>query len=170
MRKRIVFGALSFTAAASLMAAAAVGHKNQTSQALRFATMAYMAGDVTRAQHFFDTLARQGVPEAQTALGKMALAGEGVPRHPGIAAVWFYKAAQAGDADAQLMLANQFSSGVGVSRDLEQAYLWARLAQQRGDPKVVEAAGDVIRLARVELPADTLFGLDADVRAWRGAP
>ncbi len=157
-------------AAASLMAAAAVGHKNQTSQVLRFATMAYMAGDVTRAQHSFDVLARQGVPEAQTALGKMTLVGEGVPRHPGIAAIWFYKAAQAGDADAQLMLANQLSSGVGVSRDMEQAYLWARLAQQRGDRKVVEAAEDVIRLARIELPVDRLSGIDSDVRAWRGAP
>lgn len=152
------------------MAAAAVGHKNQTSQALRFATMTYMAGNVTQAHQFFDRLARQGVPQAQTALGKMTLVGEGVPRHPGIAAIWFYKAAQTGDAEAQLMLANQLSSGVGVTRDMEQAYLWARLAQERGDAPVSLAADEIIQVARAELPADALAALDADVRAWRSAP
>lgn len=170
MRKRIALSALCFTAAASLMAAAAVGHKNQTSQALRFATLAYMVGDVTRAQHYFDALARQGVPEAQTALGKMNLSGESMPRHPGIAAIWFYKAAQAGDPEAQLMLANQFVSGIGISRDMEQAYLWARLAQERGNDSITVAANDVVSLARAELPAGTLTELDADVRAWRSAP
>lgn len=129
-----------------------------------------MVGDVTRAQHFFDNLARQGVPQAQTALGKMTLVGEGVQRHPGIAAIWFYKAAQAGDAEAQLMLANQLSTGVGVSRDLEQAYVWARLARERGDRTVVEAAENIIQTARAELPADALTKLDSDVRVWRSAP
>lgn len=152
------------------MAAAAVGHKNQSSRALRFAKMTYMAGDVTHALQHFDALARQGVPEAQTAMGKMNLSGESMPRHPGIAAIWFYKAAQAGDPEAQLMLANQFAAGVGISKDMEQAYLWARLAQERGNDSVTAAADDVVSLALAELPAGTLTKLDADVRAWRSAP
>ena len=72
---------------------------------------AYNRGDYVPAFRLFRPLAEQGNAKAQTALGVMFRKGEGVPKNPVRARMWFSLAAKRGDAGARAGLS-------GVSRTL----------------------------------------------------
>ena len=74
---------------------------------------AYNRGDYVPAFRLFRPLAEQGNARAQTALGVMFRKGEGVPKNPVRARMWFSLAAKRGDAGARAGLS-------GVSRTLTQ--------------------------------------------------
>jgi TPR repeat protein len=62
---------------------------------------AYNRGDYVPALRLFRPLAEQGNARAQTALGVMFRKGEGVPRNPLRARMWFSLAAKRGDMGAR---------------------------------------------------------------------
>jgi len=62
---------------------------------------AYNRGDYVPAFRLFRPLAEQGNARAQTALGVMFRKGEGVPKNPVRARMWFSLAAKRGDAGAR---------------------------------------------------------------------
>ena len=62
---------------------------------------AYNRGDYVPAFRLFRPLAEQGNARAQTALGVMFRKGEGVPKNPLRARMWFSLAAKQGDVGAR---------------------------------------------------------------------
>ena len=65
---------------------------------------AYNRGDYVPAIRLFRTLAEQGNTKAQNVLGVMFRKGEGVPKNPARAHMWFSFAAARGDAKAKAEL------------------------------------------------------------------
>jgi TPR repeat protein len=62
---------------------------------------AYNRGDYVPAMRVFRTLAEQGNAKAQNVLGVMFRKGEGVPKNPARAHMWFSFAAKRGEAGAR---------------------------------------------------------------------
>jgi len=104
MKKWILAGAI---VAAQLTGFAAVAGPWEDGMA------AYNRGDYVPALRLFRPLAEQGNARAQTALGVMFRKGEGVPKNPVRARMWFSLAAKRGDAGARAGLSR-------VSRTLTQ--------------------------------------------------
>jgi TPR repeat protein len=92
MRKWILASAIL---AAQLTAFAAVAGPWEDGMA------AYNRGDYVPAFRLFRPLAEQGNARAQTALGVMFRKGEGVPKNPLRARMWFSLAAKRGDVGAR---------------------------------------------------------------------
>jgi TPR repeat protein len=65
---------------------------------------AYNRGDYVPASRVFRTLAEQGNAKAQNVLGVMFRKGEGVPKNPVRAHMWFSFAAKRGEAKAKAEL------------------------------------------------------------------
>src|SRR5712671_4466078 len=65
---------------------------------------AYNRGDYMPAIRLFRPLAEAGNPKAQNVLGVMFRKGEGVPKNPARAHMWFSFAAKRGDAKAKAEL------------------------------------------------------------------
>ena len=65
---------------------------------------AYNRGDYVPAMRVFRRLAEQGNAKAQNVLGVMFRKGEGVPKNPARAHMWFSFAAKRGDAKATAAL------------------------------------------------------------------
>ena len=65
---------------------------------------AYNRGDYMPAIRLFRSLAEQGNPKAQNVLGVMFRRGEGVPKNPARAHMWFSFAAKRGEAGARAEL------------------------------------------------------------------
>ena len=65
---------------------------------------AYNRGDYVPAIRVFRTLAEQGNAKAQNVLGVMFRKGEGVPKNPARAHMWFSLAAARGDTKAEVEL------------------------------------------------------------------
>lgn len=80
----------------------------------------------------FKKLAEQGDARAQSQLGYLYYAGEGVPQSFAEAVKWYEKAAVQGDKDAQYNLAVAYAFGEGVKQDFTQATLWYRRAADQG--------------------------------------
>src|SRR5690242_18696919 len=76
--------------------------------------------------------AQNGDVHAQSVLGYMYLAGEGVTKDGAAALKWLRKAAEQGDLDSQCNLGAIFASGQGVPRDYVEAGHWFRKAAERG--------------------------------------
>ena len=75
-----------------------------------------------------ERMARAGSVVAQTYLGLVHDAGEGVPENPSTAVHWYRMAADQGNADAQMFLGSAYLKGRGVPRDYASALLWLDLA------------------------------------------
>ena len=94
---------------------------------------AYFRSDYAEAVRWFRLAADQGDAEAQTRLGYMYLAGEGVPQND-VEAVRYYRlAADQGDAGAQAGLGHMYYIGTGVPQDVVEAVRWWRMAADQGD-------------------------------------
>ena len=84
--------------------------------------------------------ASAGDPKSQTELGVMYYTGEAVSKSlsgqvlnndPGLAAGWFYRAAEQGYADAQFNLGLMYVNGEGIEQDIVQAVdLFNKAAEQ----------------------------------------
>ncbi|MDO8699201.1 MAG: tetratricopeptide repeat protein [Rhodoferax sp.] len=99
--------------------------------------MMVLVGYAKEADHLnkTQTLAHQGVPEAQNTLGNMYYSGAGgLPYDHTLAAHWFRKSADQGFADAQGNLGYMYRTGDdGVPQDYERAVMWFRKAANQGD-------------------------------------
>ena len=98
---------------------------------------AHRRGDYATALRLLLPLAEQGDADAQSLLGHMYAAGDGVPQNYAEAAKWYREAADQGEARAQASLGSAYISGQGVPKDFILAYMWLNLSAARG---VQEAA------------------------------
>lgn len=98
------------------------------------ANQALKNGDYVRAAEEFRKVAEQGNPKAQSHLGYMYYAGEGVPQSFEEAVKWYGKAAVQGDRDAQYNYAVAFAFGEGTKQDYKEAAIWYRRAAEQGHP------------------------------------
>jgi TPR repeat protein len=96
------------------------------------ANQALKNGDYVRAAEEFRKLAEQGNPRAQSHLGYMYYAGEGVPQSFEEAVKWYGKAAVQGDRDAQYNYAVAYAFGEGIKQDYREAAVWYRRAAEQG--------------------------------------
>jgi uncharacterized protein len=86
----------------------------------------------SEAARWYERLARQGDPRAQTSLGLMYARGYGVEKNLETARKWWSFAAAQNDPGAQYNLGVIYSRGEGVEQDYGRAAQWLRLAAQRG--------------------------------------
>ena len=96
------------------------------------ANQALKSGDYVRAAEEFRKVAEQGNPKAQSHLGYMYYAGEGVPQSFEEAVKWYGKAAVQGDRDAQYNYAVAYAFGEGIKQDYKEAAVWYRRAAEQG--------------------------------------
>ena len=89
------------------------------------------------------TRANSGDTFAQTMLGDMFAAGEGVVQDYSEAATWYRLAAYRGVAKAQLSLGLLYSQGQGVEKDLERAYQWVYTAAAKGEVGAEQARDQI---------------------------
>ncbi|MGH8517519.1 MAG: tetratricopeptide repeat protein [Panacagrimonas sp.] len=84
------------------------------------------------AARWYERLAKQGDPRAQTSLGLMYARGYGVAKNMDTARRWWNFAASQNDPGAQYNLGVIYAEGDGVPQDYPQAAHWLDLAAQRG--------------------------------------
>jgi TPR repeat protein len=100
--------------------------------------------DVTPGERFLELVeqAKDGDPEAQNGLGVMYYTGEAVSENaagevldndPGLAAGWFYRAAEQGYADAQFNLGLMYANGEGIEADTSKAVELFQKAAEQGN-------------------------------------
>jgi hypothetical protein len=77
------------------------------------------------------TMARDGDPTAQTALGVIFERGLGVPRDTAKARIWYDRAARQGDPLAEYHIGSLYERGVGVDQDYGEAARWYRRAAEK---------------------------------------
>jgi hypothetical protein len=119
MRKRIIGG--SAVVAAQLIAFAAAAGPWEDGMA------AYNRGDYMPAIRLFRPLAEQGNAKAQNVLGVMFRRGEGVPKNPARAHMWFSFAAARGDTKAKAGLRDV--SRTMTREEISQAEAMARTCE-----------------------------------------
>lgn len=95
---------------------------------------------------WFSEAARQGLAEAQFALGVCFYEGKGVEKDTDKAFYWYRKAAYQELAEAQYFLGMSYYSGLGVEQDNTQAIKWLEKALENGlDGDRAAVARDMIR-------------------------
>ena len=92
----------------------------------------FNARNYEEAQKQFRIAAENGDKAAQTYLGGMYYAGQGVPRNYEEALRWFTEAAKQGEASAQYNLAKMYSRGRGVPENAAEAKKWYAKAADQG--------------------------------------
>lgn len=103
--------------------------ENSAQDALRNVSTGTAAGDLQSLM----TLAQQGDPAAQFAVGARYATGQDVKQDYAEAIRWFTQAAEQGHIVSQATLGAYYWAGRGVPPDLEKAYYWSILAQNAGD-------------------------------------
>ena len=101
------------------------------------AEMAYQAKTVAQVRQAADG----NDALAQIELGRRYATGNGVPKDPGQALVWYRKAAVGGQARAQLLVGRAYLLGLGTPPDPAQAKDWLGKAAQAGVPGAAEQLG-----------------------------
>jgi TPR repeat protein len=91
---------------------------------------AYNRGDYVPAIRVFRALAEQGNAKAQNVLGVMSRNGEGVPKNPVRAHMWFSFAAKRGDAKAKAELRDM--SRTMTAQEISQAEAMAQACEASG--------------------------------------
>lgn len=99
--------------------------------------------------------ANQGDTDAQSILGYMYLAGEGVPRDYAQAASWYRKAADQGQAGAQNNLGLIYYNGEGVPRDYKLAYFWWLLSSAQGVEEAAKSRDTIENIPTPQQRAET---------------
>jgi hypothetical protein len=89
---------------------------------------AYLEGDYTRAEPYFERLAKIGHPEAERLMGVVYYLGQGVPQDYARALYWFEKAANQGCWTAYAPTALMYKNGEGTGVDLGKAYMWLNIS------------------------------------------
>lgn len=93
----------------------------------------FSKGEYARAFKMFLPLAQRGNRIAQSRIGWMYEAGEGVPQNYGEAVKWYRQAAEQGYVRAQRNLGRMYVAGMGVRVNLDEAVKWTRRAAVQGD-------------------------------------
>jgi len=96
---------------------------------------AYQSADYKEAAAWYQKAAEAGLVEAQTQLGLMYAAGQGVKQDYDQALSWTRKAAEAGHPRAQTNLGILYMTGFGIPRDFEESVKWLTKGAEQGDPK-----------------------------------
>ena len=122
MRKRTIVGS-------TILAAQLVGAFAALAGPWEDGMAAYNRGDYVPAIRLFRTLAEQGNAKAQNVLGVMFRKGEGVPKNPARAHMWFSVAAARGDATAKAEL-----------REVSRAMTAQEISQAKEMAKACEAS------------------------------
>jgi TPR repeat protein len=120
MRKRNIIGGM-ILAIQSMGTVAAVAGPWEDGMA------AYNRGDYMPAIRVFRTLAEQGNAKAQNVLGVMFRKGEGVPKNPARAYMWFSFAAKRGEAGAKAELREV--SRTMTAQEISQAEAMAKACE-----------------------------------------
>jgi TPR repeat protein len=123
MRKRNIIGGV-------LLAAQLVGTDAVFAGPWEDGMAAYNRGDYVPASRVFRTLAEQGNAKAQNVLGVMFRKGEGVPKNPVRARMWFSFAAARGDAKAKAELREM--SRTMTPQEISQAEAMAKACEASG--------------------------------------
>lgn len=92
---------------------------------------AYDRGDYATALQLFQSLADQGLAEAQFDLAILYANGQGVAQDYVEAAKWYRLAAEQGVAGAQFNLGLLYEFGHGIPQDYASAEKWYRLAAEQ---------------------------------------
>ena len=120
MRKQNIVGGMLLAAQLTGIAAAVAGPWED-------GMAAYNRGDYMPAIRLFRPLAEQGNPKAQSILGGMFRKGQGVPKNPARAHMWFSFAAARGDAKAKVEL-HEMSSTM-TAQEISHAEALARVCE-----------------------------------------
>ena len=120
MRKRNIIGGI-------LLAAQLMGTVAAFAGPWEDGMAAYNRGDYMPAIRLFRPLAEQGNAKAQNVLGVMFRKGEGVPKNPARAHMWFSLAAKRGEAGARAELREV--SRTMTAREISQAEAMARACE-----------------------------------------
>ena len=120
MRKRNIIGGILLAAQSGGAVAAFAGPWED-------GMAAYNRGDYMPAIRLFRPLAEQGNAKAQNVLGVMFRKGEGVPKNPARAHMWFSFAAARGDAAAKAELRDM--SRTMTREEISQAEAMARACE-----------------------------------------
>jgi TPR repeat protein len=104
---------------------------------------AYDRGDFAAAYRLTRPLADQGNVDAETFLGRMYAAGQGVSPSDAEAEKWLRKAADRGNAPAQTALGLMYATGEGVPRNDAEAMKWFGQAAEQGDARAQSELGDI---------------------------
>jgi TPR repeat protein len=120
MRKRNIIGGI-------LLAAQSMGTVAAFAGPWEDGMAAYNRGDYMPAIRVFRTLAEQGNAKAQNVLGVMFRKGEGVPKNPARAHMWFSFAAKRGEAGARAELREV--SRTMTAQEISQAEAMAKACE-----------------------------------------
>ncbi len=131
------------------------------------AMAAFRAGDYGTARTGFQRLADFGSPAAEAMLGHIYLNGLGVPKREGVAAVWYFRAAQKGYVNAQLTVGSMFASGRGFEQNLPRAYFWYEVARLRGEDRVSVLAVSFQKQLASKLSKADVQDAISDAKDWR---
>ena len=102
---------------------------------------AYKAHNYAEALGHFEDAAQAGNVSAQSMLGYMYFAGQGVPTDRNTARSWFEKAADAGDSLSMTNLGVLYELGSGVPRDYQLARSWYEKAVAVGSAPAMSNLG-----------------------------
>src|SRR5580698_9108357 len=91
-----------------------------------------LSGDPAEAAVWIRSAAEFGLVAAQLRLGRMLLAGNGVPVDAAAALSWFHRAAARQDAEAMNMVGRCLEHGWGTTADAAQAAQYYRAAAACG--------------------------------------
>ena len=94
---------------------------------------AYASGYYATALREWKPLAEQGYAIAQSNVGVMYAAGDGVPQDYTEAVRWYRAAAEQGYALAQNNLGLMYFKGHGVPQDYAKAHMWYNIGATNGD-------------------------------------
>lgn len=112
----------------SVLAAGAQQQEDQYQEGIQYLNF----NDYEKGYEILKPLAEQGHARAQTQIGHLYHAGQGVERDYDRARYWYRQAADRGDARAQFHLAKLYFEGRGVPQDYRRAWRWFREAGERG--------------------------------------
>lgn len=90
---------------------------------------------------WYENAGRDGDGDAQLALARLYLFGDGVPRDYRKAAEWFLLAAEGGDANAQYAIGVLMERGLGVAKDPVGAIAWYEEAAELGHVEALNNTG-----------------------------
>jgi TPR repeat protein len=124
-----------------LVVLGAVGPSSAAAGSLEEGIAAYERRDFAAAHGVLAPIAAQGDAKAQLVIGKMYLAGQGVPLNGLLAAKWFRQAAEQGDAEAQANLGLLYMRGRGVRLDFAEAAKWLERAARQGHTDAQQCLG-----------------------------
>ncbi len=107
---------------------------------------AWRSGDYATALREWTPLAEQGHADAQSNLGVMYAAGEGVPQDYVEAVRWYRLAAEQGDVFAQMSLGFLYENDRGVPQDYVTAHMWFNIVAENGGTNAAESRDKVTAL------------------------